>query len=95
MKEAIYNIARLSHVHESSKGLNSGFSFVLSSAAGRNRISEIRYITSNSTATVFNILLKISIYNQCLSRQFLQNSSKTHDPTNEKKTHQLYKVRNS
>lgn len=59
MKEAIYSIARLSHVHESSKGLNSGFSFVLSSAAGRNRISEIRYITSNSTATVFNILLKI------------------------------------
>lgn len=95
MKEAIYSIARLSHVHESSKGLNSGFSFVLSSAAGRNRISEIRYITSNSTATVFNILLKISIYNQCLSRQFLQNSSKTHDPTNEKKTPQLYKVRNS
>ena len=67
MKEAIYSIARLSHVHESSKGLNSGFSFVLSSAGGRNRISEIRYITSNSTATVFNILLKISIYNQCLS----------------------------
>ena len=90
MKEAIYSIARLSHVHESSKGLNSGFSFVLSSAAGRNnRISEIRYITSNSTATVFNILIKISIYNQCLSRQFLQNSSKTHDPINEKKTHQL------
>lgn len=89
MKEAIYSIARVSHVHESSKGLNSGFSFVLSSAAGRNRISEIRYITSNST--VFNILLKISIYNQCLSQQFLQNSSKTHDPINEKKNSPIIK----
>lgn len=29
MKEPIYSIARLSHVHESSKGLNSDFSFAL------------------------------------------------------------------
>lgn len=62
MKEPIYSIARLSHVHEFSKGLNSGFYFVLSSAAGRNRISETRqYITSNAAVLVLNILLKFQL----------------------------------
>lgn len=36
MKEPIYSIARLSHVHESSKELNSGFYFVLSSGAAES-----------------------------------------------------------
>lgn len=61
MKEPIHSIARLSHVHESSKGWNSCFYFVLPSAAGRNRISEIRYITSNAAITIFNILLKLQL----------------------------------
>lgn len=68
MKGPIYRIARLSHVHESSKGLNSGFYFVLSSGAGRNRISEIRqYITSNAAVSVFNILLKFQLESDELS----------------------------
>ena len=57
MKEAIYSIARLSHVHESSKGLNSGFARLLYSHQPLDVIESVKYGTSPLTQ-----LLQFSIF---------------------------------